>query len=184
MQTGSSAIERFINPLSIIRQLDVVPGNVVADFGCGAGYFSIPFAQKIGKEGKVYCLDVLPQALEAVESRAKIMGITNIITRRVNLENKQGSKLDKESVDWVVLKDILFQNQQKEAIIEEVHRVLKPQGKTLIVEWNDKDFSIGPDKKLRVSLKTLSKTVGKHKFSIEKVLEAGNFHYAMVLAKH
>lgn len=177
------ALFHFVDPVAVVKQLKIPKGSVVADFGCGAGYFSIPLAEEIGKEGIVYSLDVLPQALESVESRAKVAGTTNIITRRVNLEKNEGSKLDKNSIDWVIIKDMLFQNSGKDAILKEAHRLLKPQGKAFIMEWNDKNFSVGPEKKLRVPLGELQKLVRKHKFSIEEEINAGDFHYALVVKK-
>ena len=100
---------QFINPADIINHLGVLRNSIVADFGCGSGYFSVPLAQFIGEEGKVYALDVLASALESDESKAKIHGLSNIITKRVNLEKEGGSKFSNESMDWVILKDMLFQ---------------------------------------------------------------------------
>jgi ubiquinone/menaquinone biosynthesis C-methylase UbiE len=174
---------QFIDPLFIIAQMEIIPGNIIADFGCGAGYFSIPLSQSVGKDGKIYAFDVLPQALESVESRAKLAGISNIITKRVNLENKKGSGLENESVDWVIIKDMLFQNHKKELILEEARRILKPEGKVLVIEWDEQNLAIGPEKKLRISAKELAKMIEKQKFSMEKVIKAGNFHYALVVAK-
>ena len=53
---------KFIDPSAVIAQMDLKQGETIADFGCGTGYFSIPLAQKIGEEGKVYSLDVAGKA--------------------------------------------------------------------------------------------------------------------------
>lgn len=174
---------KFVDPLSIIKQLDIAVGNVIADFGCGAGFFSIPLAQRTGKEGKVYSFDILPQALESVESKAKLLGISNIAAKRVNLENEKSSGLKNGEADWVILKDVLFQNKKKDNILEEAHRILKPGGKILVLEWNDENFSVGPDKKLRVSFNKMLELVKKCKFKIEKNIIAGNFHYSFTAVK-
>ena len=101
---------KFVNPQAIVDQLEINPGMTVADFGCGAGFFSLPIAQKVVSEGRVYALDIIAAKLESVESQAKTLNLTNIITQRVNLEASEGSKLGAESVDWVIMKDMLFQN--------------------------------------------------------------------------
>jgi len=146
----------FIDPDAILKQLDIPDDSIVADFGCGSGYFSMPVAQ-IVENGKVHSLDVLPSALESVESKAKISGISNVITKRVNLENEKGSKLEDNSMDWVIVKDMLFQNKNKNGILQEAHRVLKENGKVLVVEWSAKDYSFGPEKALKVSSEDLEK---------------------------
>ena len=156
---------------------------MVADFGCGPGYFSLPFAKAVGEDGKVYALDVLPQVLETVASKAKSSGINNIVTSRVNLEKENGSKLENECVDWVIIKDMLFQNKKKDIIIAEARRILRPGGKVIVTEWNQNNFSIGPEQKIRIPVNELKKIFADQKFSVEKDIEAGDFHYAFVAVK-
>ncbi|KKT87730.1 MAG: Methylase involved in ubiquinone/menaquinone biosynthesis [Parcubacteria group bacterium GW2011_GWC1_45_14] len=174
---------QFLNPEQIINQLDVKKGSLVADFGCASGYFSLPFAAVIGKEGKMMALDILPHVLETVESRAKASGLSNVQTKRVNLEKEEGSGLEKECLDWVIMKGVLFQNKDKAIILKEAHRVLKKGGKVIVVEWGDKDFSIGPHQSLRIPKEFLLELAKKEGFSIEKEVDAGKFHYAFVAVK-
>lgn len=173
----------FVDPETLIRQLTIAPGAVVADFGCGSGYFSLAFAKAVGKEGKVIALDILPSALEAVASRAKMAGLSCVSTKRANLEKENGSGLAVESVDWVIIKDILFQNKNKEVILKEVIRILRPGGHILLMEWNDEDASVGPELHLRISrdkTKALVQSVG---LSVQQELMVGDFHYAFLLGK-
>ena len=174
---------KFIDPLAVIAQMNLKQGEAIADFGCGTGYFSIPLAQKIGEEGKVYSLDVVPEKLEAVESQAKTLGLTNLIVQRVNLENKEGSKLKAESIDWVIMKDVLFQNKEKNNMLEEAKRVLKPGGKVLLVEWKTEDTAIGPDQEIRISKEKALELINKCELGIEKEIAAGDFHYGYILTK-
>lgn len=174
---------KFADPQSIVDQLEINPGMTVADFGCGAGFFSLPIAKKVGEEGRVYALDVIPAKLESVESQAKTLNLTNIIAQRVNLEAPEGSKLGTESVDWVIMKDILFQNKGKDKILEEAKRILKKGGQALIIEWNKEDTNIGPEKELRIFKETLVDLAIKNGWTIDKEIEAGNFHYGLILKK-
>ena len=174
---------KFIDPSIIVGQLGLEKGITVADFGCGSGYFSLPVAQTIGSDGVLYALDVLPSALESIESRAKIMGLTNIIIKRVNLEKENGSKLEGNSLDWIILKDMLFQNAMKDIILAETYRVLKSGGRMLVVEWNEYDSSMGPEQKLRIKKDDMIVLIQAQKFSIEREVSAGNFHYALVVRK-
>lgn len=175
---------QFINPADIINQLGVLRNSIVADFGCGSGYFTIPLAQHIGEDGKVYALDVLTSALESVESKAKIHGLSNIITKRVNLEKEGGSKLDSESVDWIILKDMLFQNNKRDVILKEARRILKKDGKMLAIEWNEKASAFGPGNDLKISREELKKLIAGGGFEIEKEISAGDYHYGFIAAKN
>lgn len=184
MEETQNAIKKFLDPDAIIAQLNVSSGSVAIDFGCGPGYFSIPFAKSVGEEGHVYSLDILPQALETVIGKAKNSGVANITTKRVNLEKENGTKLEANSADWVILKDVLFQNQKKEIIIAEAHRVLKSGGRIIVVEWNQKESTVGPAKDIRIPQIILEKMFSDHEFIIEKSIEAGDFHYAFVVVKN
>lgn len=182
MESESTPKKEFIDPEAIIGQLEISKDSQIADFGCGAGYFSIPFARKI-PDGKLYAFDVLVAALESVASKAKIEGLTNIVTARVNLEKENGSKLEKESLDWVIMKDMLFQNQNKNIILKEALSVLKPGGKMLVVEWNEQEDGMGPQSDIKISLENLEKLVCDENFKIEKKVDAGDFHYGFVAVK-
>ena len=88
-----------------------------------------------------------------------------------------------DSVDWVILKDVLFQNQKKEVIIGEAKRILKSGGKVVVVEWNKKDAGVGPEDDLRIMAEVLKKMFTDQDFSIAKNVTAGDFHYAFVAVK-
>lgn len=179
MHTGMT----FVDPASMMRKLEIAPGMMVADFGCGAGYFTFEAAKAVGAEGKVYALDILPAALEAVMSRMKVLGLSNVETKRVNLEKLGGSGLQGESIDWVILKDMLFQNANKEVILQEILRVLKPTGRVFLMEWIPGDVPMGPEEGMRVSeadTRALVERIGLHP---ENNIPAGDFHYALIARK-
>jgi len=175
--------KKFIDPDKIISQLDIQQGSLIADFGCGTGYFSFPLAKKVGEKGTVYSLDILPQIIETIESQAKLDNLKNIISKRVNFEKQDGSGLEAESLDWVILKDVLYQNQDKEAIIQEAKRVLKSGGKVLVVEWNEENLMIGPEKELRVKKQDILDLAKKVGLEFVSDIDAGDFNYGFVLIK-
>lgn len=175
--------EKFLDPETIIPQIGIKNGDTVADFGCGPGYFSFPFAKAVGPDGKIYALDVLEHIVEMVTNKAKEAGLANIEAKRANVEKENGSKIDSSSVDFVILKDVLFQNQKKEVIVSEAKRILKEAGKILVIEWNEKSVPIGPDKELRIVQDDLKKMISQTGFEIEKDIDAGNFHYGFVAVK-
>lgn len=174
----------FVEPKAVIRTLAVAAGDTVADFGAGSGYFSFEFAQAVGNEGKVYALDVLPSALEAIAGRAKVLGLSNIVAQRCNLERENGSGLAPASVDWVIAKDVLLQNKDKSVILREVARILKPAGKALIIEWDPSESIVGPERELRIKPTELRSLIEASGLSIEAEPPVGGFHYAFVVKKN
>jgi len=175
--------KNFIDPKKIIAGLDIREGDIVADFGCGTGYFTFPIAKVVGDRGTVYALDVLPQIIETIESQAKLGDIKNVIVRRVNLEKEGGSKLESDSLDWIILKDMLYQNQNKEVILQEAKRVLKKGGKILVAEWKKDNSMIGPEMSLRVEKQELLDLAKKNGLEFSVDIDAGEFNYGFILIK-
>lgn len=172
----------FVDPKEIIEMAQIKQGDKVADFGCGPGYFSLPAAQAVGEGGTVYAFDVLPSALEAIAGHIKIKNVDNIIVKRVNLEKENGTGLENDSLDWVIIKDVLFQNKDKNLILKEAKRILKSGGSVLIMEWNENVF-IGPDKELRISKKELAEVIFDEGFVFKNQADAGDYHYIIIAAK-
>jgi ubiquinone/menaquinone biosynthesis C-methylase UbiE len=105
--------------------VDLGTGDVVLDFGCGPGYNTIPAAQQIGPQGKVFAVDVTPQALSIVKKKAAAQQLTNITTRLTGCN----TGLDNASIDVVLLHNVLPMTECPLDILREIARVLKPGGR-------------------------------------------------------
>jgi len=173
----------FIQPQKVLSQLDVKEGMTIADFGCGHGYFSIPVAKLVGAEGKVYAVDVLNEALEAVRSRSELENLTNIETIRGNLEAGNGSKIGDGVADMVLLHNVLFQSQKRAEIAREAKRVLKPGGFFEVVDWLPQKQAIGPQEGWRLSAEETRKLVEAEGFTFQKKFDAGEYHYGLIFIK-
>jgi len=170
----------FLNPERIVNFLpEIKQGDVIADFGCGHGYFAIPIAKKVGSEGKVFALDILEKALEATRSKARLEGVENIETIRCNLE--KNSTLADESVDVVLIANLLFQTEDDEGVIREAKRVLKKGGKIIVIDWK-KDSPLGPRGK-RISEDELKNLMQKEGLNFVREFETDRFHFGMIFEK-
>ncbi len=173
----------FVDPKAVIEVASILPGSVVADFGAGPGFYAIPLAQRLGNAGKVYAFDIRKEMLEAVRSKAKALGLSNIETIWSDLEAPQGSHLKDAAVDLVMISNILFQVENKKAIAKEALRILKPGGKVLLVEWAEEEKPLGPPLKYRINRKEAEETFLAQGFIFDKEFNAGDQHYGLVLKK-
>lgn len=174
-------VNGLLGPKAILEQLDLRDNMQIADFGCGNGYFSIPMA-KIIPQGKVYALDVVEETLEAVNSQAKLEKITNIVTARCNLEILGSSKLKDESIDFVLMRNILFQSKKKSEIIKEAERVLKKEGQLVLIEWIP-GSSLAPNHGWFISKEEIQKLIEIEGLSLDRELELDHQHYGLVFKK-
>lgn len=170
----------ILDPASVVSTLDVKEGMSVADFGCGAGHFTILFAQKVGEQGKVYAFDVQEGPLEAVHDKAKAAGLRNVEVVRANLEMPGSTQLLDNSQDVVLMANILFQSTKKADIIREAARVLKPGGMIVAVEWVKGKKGFGPPDGLRSDQAQLTELLEKSNFTVARTHDAGQFHYVIV----
>jgi ubiquinone/menaquinone biosynthesis C-methylase UbiE len=110
--------------LGTLKDAGIQAGMSVLDFGCGPGRYSLPAARIVGSMGMVYALDLHPLAVKMVERTAEKARLSNICTIRSDC----GTGLPKGSIDSVLLYDALHDVEDKEAVLKELHRVLKHQG--------------------------------------------------------
>ncbi|MCD6469726.1 class I SAM-dependent methyltransferase [Candidatus Bathyarchaeota archaeon] len=114
--------ERFLRKVGIRR------GQVVLDFGCGLGNYTIPIAKIVGSEGIVYALDKDARSLDKLMRRAELEGLRNI--RRIDTSGEVEIKLSDNSVDVVLLYDIFWYfppgDPKLKKLLTEVYRISKP----------------------------------------------------------
>lgn len=175
-----------MNPDKIVSEFGVKEGMSIADFGSGAGYFTILLGRMVGEDGKVYALDVQETALDIVRVKAKAVEIKNIETIRANLEVVGSSGLSDDSQDIVLLANILFQSVKKAEIIRESKRVLKSGGRLILIDWKigagampDGRQGFGPPDELRTDETAMRSLVVGEGLVFEKMIDAGQFHYGM-----
>lgn len=164
--------DSFLNPDTVVDELDVRPGEVIADFGAGSGFFSIALAKRVGYAGKIYALDIREEALEAVRARTKSFRLLNIDTIKTNLERERGSTLKNDTMDKVVVSNILFQAENKQNIIKEARRILKNDGVAIVIEWKEK-----------VAKNETQRLFEMAGFSLKKEFNAGSHHYGLIFKK-
>ncbi|MCD6238804.1 MAG: class I SAM-dependent methyltransferase [Thermotogae bacterium] len=99
-------------------------GDIILDYGCGIGFNTIPAAEIVGEEGMIYALDIHPLAIKSVERKVREKGLKNVKTILAGLN----TGLPDESVDIVLLYNVLPMVKNRPALIKELYRVLKPGG--------------------------------------------------------
>jgi len=180
---NSSGTGGFLNPEKIVSEFGVDEGMSVADFGSGAGYFTILLGRLVGEGGRVYALDVQETALDNVKVKARAVGLKNIETIRANLEVIGSSGLSDNSQDLVLLANILFQSDKKVEIIREAKRTLKNGGRLILIDWRLGTGGFGPPDERRTDETAMRALVVEEGLVFERSIDAGQFHYGISFVK-
>lgn len=170
----------MFDPEEVLSQLGLKSYMAAAEFGCGSGGFTIPLAKKLG-EGKVYGLDILEEKLSALKHKAELEKVFNIQTKVADLDEKEGSGLSSNSLDLVLIPNVLFQAEKKNNMVEEAARILKEGGELVVVDWKE-DAAIGPNEG-RVSAGEVKEIAEKSNLKLKKEFSAGPYHYGLVFEK-
>jgi SAM-dependent methyltransferase len=126
---GEFAVRQWLteNAREILMKVGVRDKQTVLDYGCGPGTFTLAAAGIVGEKGKVYALDVRPRALERIREKASGEKIKNIETVLLDASGF-GTGLDNETVDVILLYDVFHDIKDKQGLLQELHRVLRPDG--------------------------------------------------------
>jgi ubiquinone/menaquinone biosynthesis C-methylase UbiE len=118
-------IRDFFRPRKgIVKEAGIKEGFHVLDYGCGSGSYVKAVAEIVGKSGRICALDVHPLAIEIVRKIAAKNHLANVET----ILSDRETGLPDDSIDVILLYDVFHDLTDPNGVLEELHRVLKPDG--------------------------------------------------------
>ena len=131
----------LLPPEKILQQFNLSPGDVVADIGCGIGYFSLPASVIVGSSGKILAMDISAEMLHQVKKRALHSDTNNIETIQIDGEN---FIMADGSADVVLAFFVLHEASDASHFLAEAGRILKPGGTLALIDWEKRETRLGP----------------------------------------
>jgi arsenite methyltransferase len=111
------------NPTALI---DLKPGGVVLDLGSGGGIDVLLSARRVGPNGKAYGLDMTDDMLSLARENQRQAGVENVEFLKGEIEN---IPLPDNSVDVIISNCVINLSADKDQVLREAFRVLKPGGR-------------------------------------------------------
>jgi len=111
------------NPTALI---DLRPGEIVLDLGSGGGIDVLLSAQRVGATGKAYGLDMTDDMLALARENQRRAGVTNVEFLKGEIEK---IPLPDNSVDVIISNCVINLSADKDRVLAEAFRVLKPGGR-------------------------------------------------------
>jgi ubiquinone/menaquinone biosynthesis C-methylase UbiE len=171
---------KWQDPDVILREAGLKPGDTFVDVGCGAGYFTLPAVNIVGKTGFIYGVDINETAINNLKATADQRGITNLKLLVAEAE---------DTVFCIACADIVFFGidlhdfRDPAAVLENAQKMLKPGGKLVDLDWKKIPSPWGPPQNIRfdeAKARSLIETAG---YKVESVRSSGPYHYLIVASR-
>ena len=164
----------------ILSLLPLSPYHVVADIGCGPGFFTIPLAKAL-PGGKVYALDIQEEMTEACQRRVQEARLGNV---EVILTKETGFPLEKSSLDGIFVAFVLHSQIDKAGFLMSVMDLLKPGGWLAQINWHLlPETTQGPPPQRRIAVDDVLRLVEEAGFCTILRRELNDEQYMMVSLK-
>ena len=144
---GDNKISKFENPIRI-AELDpkntlikagFKDGMVLCDIGAGTGIFSFPAAEISSND--IYALEISDSMLELLKERVAERNAGNLKPKKVD---SNVLPLDNNSCDMAIMVTVLHEIEDKEAMLTEIKRILKENGRFMVIEFHQRETPMGP----------------------------------------
>ncbi|HYK51634.1 MAG TPA: class I SAM-dependent methyltransferase [Terriglobales bacterium] len=134
--------------LQIDRVMDIlaiVPGKNVADVGAGSGWFTVRASRRVGESGKVFAVDINPEAIRYIQNRVQKEDLHNITTIR---GREDDAELPAGQVDAVLLLKTYHEVAKPLTLLKNLKGALRPGAKIGIIDRNGNGENHGVQRKV------------------------------------
>jgi len=152
-----------------VNLAQVKPGDCVLEVGCATGTLSLAAKQKAGFTGSVYGIDIIPGMIEVSQKKASQAKL-DVVFQLGSIDNLP---FPDNHFDVVMCSFMIFHMSEKvrNKGIEEIYRVLKPQGRFLVL-----DLALPPNPVSRKILKLFLGFILKHDLKeLEPLMQSSGF---------
>ena len=136
----SSDRQRSLDVFRVTSLIPIFPHHVIADIGCGPGFFTVPLAKHVF-DGKIYAIDVQQEMLDAAKEGLERIRLTNV---ELILSKDDRLPLDDDSLDGALAAFVVHEAENPKSLLEDTRRCLRRGGWIALLEWNKREMEEGP----------------------------------------
>jgi ubiquinone/menaquinone biosynthesis C-methylase UbiE len=177
---SDSKIVKFENPARIaeLSPMDTLikagfkENMILCDIGAGTGIFSFPATEISNND--IYALETSDSMIELLKSRMADRNTKNLQIKKVHSATLP---LDNNICDMVIMVTVLHELENKEFMIKEIKRVLRKQGKLVIIEFHKRITPMGPPVDCRIAEEDAEEICNNNDLiTIDKLTLGDNFY--------
>jgi len=176
---------QMLDPYLLFEKAHLQPGMHAADFGCGStGHIVFPAAKIIGEHGIMYGVDIMKSAIQAIHKRAELNKMMNVQTIWSDIELDGKTAIPAKSLDVAFLVNTMVQAKDPNAMLKEIHRLLKDKARLIIVDWVKKGLRFGPSDDRFINFEDIKKWGRDNGFVVQEEFPVGQYHSGLVFYKN
>ena len=100
-----------------------------------------------------------------------------------DIEEIKGTKIKDAIIDAIIVSNVFFQVNDKDKFIEEIRRILKPNGQILFIDWLPETFVTKVNKGKIFTKEKIQEMFKKKELEFIRNINTGEHHYGMILKK-
>ncbi len=172
--------EQEEGPSKMREQLQVKPGMVICDMGCGNGYHTLPLAEMVGENGKILAVDVQPEMIEMLRQNIERKGLKNI--EPIN-GLYHDPKLPPNTCDMILLVDVYHEFSHPVQMLAGMRAALKPGGQIVLVEFRAEDDTVPIKPEHKMSKAQINKEMTANGFELKREFDGLPWQHLMFFGK-
>lgn len=172
----------LIDSIRLFAELPLKEDIIFLDAACGSGAYSIAASEYIGENGRIYSVDLWREGIENLQREIGIKQIKNIHAAIADISIN--IPVESRSIDMCLMATVLHdlvQDGTEEGALQELKRVLKPNGFLAIIEFKKIEGPPGPPVQIRISPDELETMLQPHGFRKNNTVEIGPYNYLTTL---
>ena len=126
------------NTSKLLQNMNIKPGDTIADIGAGSGYHVFKMAPMVD-DGLVYAVDIQPEMLAAMEAKKKEVNSKNVTLVQ---GSEKSVNLPENSVDKVLLVDVYHEFNYPLEMIQSIKKAMRPEAELYLIEYRGEDASV------------------------------------------
>jgi len=172
----------LLDPRALLIDAGLRSGMRYADFGSGGlGHFVFDACEIVGDDGQVIAVDILPRELDRLRRRAQDASVHTLSCVRGDIERFHGVDVEDWSLHLVSLVGVAGLVLKDSEILEEVSRVLRSEGKLLLIDWKPGVRDSFVPESLHVSCDAVIDRLVRFGFVVERTFDAGPEHWGVLV---
>ena len=171
----------LIDTAKFFQELDLKQEITFLDVASGWGAYSLAAADIIGRDGRIYAVDLWAEGISSLRKEADAKGIQNLQAFVSNAA--ENIPVEDDCVDVCLMATVLHDfvaDKIEQQVMKEILRVMKPEGTLAIVEFYKKEGPPGPPERVRLSPEDVDKILSVYGFNQNRYTEIGPDNYLQI----